>query len=231
MLQPPYPRVRFLVSFSSFPFLYFLSHLLFISYFHVPRPSEPACSGTPMSLDKVRSLLRHLPSPLRFRGQNLNPDRGTVLTWIISRLYSSFMGFAVHDNSLMKFRCRICYKEYPYSGGVTTVKRHMSSRIHMTRLNAHRYYMGLDLVDAANKEHTISSSVAKSDLVPMLTGMPALPLEPFVVLEFLDVSLFPPSEVTLLLSQHCVVLSRIMFTGQCCQGLFFPRGVIHLILR
>ncbi len=148
-----------------------------------------------MSLDKVPSLLRHLPSPLRFRGQNLNPDRCTVITWINSRLYSSFMGFAVHDKSLMKFRCRICYKEYPYSGGVTSVKCHMSSRLHMTRLNAHRYYMGLDLVDASNKEHTISSSVAEKDLVPLLVGVPALPLDPFVILEDLDVSLFPPSEV------------------------------------
>ena len=148
-----------------------------------------------MSLDKVRSFLRRLPSPLRFRGKNLKADRGTVITWIISRLYSSFMGFAVHDKSLMNFRCRICYKEYPYSGGLTSVKRHMSASLHMTRLNAHRYYMGLDLVDASNKEHTISSSVATNDLIPMLSGMFALPLEPFVVLEDLDVSFFPPSEV------------------------------------
>ena len=55
--------------------------------------------------------------------------------------------------------------------------------------------MGLHLVDASNQEHTISSSVAENDLVPVLVGMPALPLEPFVVLEDLDISLFPPSEV------------------------------------
>ncbi len=108
----------------------------------------------------------------------------------------------------------------------------MSSRIHMIRLNAHRYYMGLDLVDASNKEHTISSSVAENDLVHMLAGMPALPLEPFVVLEDLDVSLFPPSEVIFSpLFEHRVMLSSVMFTGQCRQGLFFSCGVIHLILR
>ncbi len=148
-----------------------------------------------MSLSRVRSLIRRLPSPMRFRGTNLNPDRGTVLNWIISRLYSSFMGFSVHDNGLMKFRCRICYREYHYSGGVTSVKRHMSSKFHMSRLNAHRYYMGLGLLDSSNQEHVITSKVAKKELIPMLSGVPALPLEPFVVLDGLDDELIPPSEV------------------------------------
>ncbi len=148
-----------------------------------------------MSLDRVRSLIRHLPLPMRYRGSNLNPDRGTVVNWIISRLYSSFMGFSTHDNGLMKFRWRICYHEYHYSGGVTSVKRHMSSKFHMTRLNAHRYYMGLDLVDSSNKEHLVTSVVAERDLIPMLVGSPALPLEPFVVNDGLDDELLPASEV------------------------------------
>ena len=107
------------------------------------------------------------------------------------------MGFSVHANSLMKFRCRICYREYPYSGGVTTVKRHMSSNLHLSRLNAHRFFMGLDLVDSGNASHSITSSVAETDLIPMLAGVPALPLEPFVVLDGLDKEFFPPSEVRL----------------------------------
>ena len=150
-----------------------------------------------MSLSRVRSFIRQLPSPLRFRGSNLNHDRGTVVNWILSHQYSSFMGFSVHTNSLMKFRCRICYREYPYSGGVTTVKRHMSSKLHMSRLNAHRFFMGLDLVDASNTPHPITSLVAETDLVPMLAGIPALPLEPFVVLDGLDKDSFPPPGVRL----------------------------------
>ncbi len=84
---------------------------------------------------------------------------------------------------------------YSNSGGVTSVKRHMSSEFHMTRLNAHRYYMGLDLVDSSNKEHLVTSVVAERDLIPMLAGSPALPLEPFVVIDGLDDELLPTSEV------------------------------------
>ncbi len=160
-----------------------------------PRPSPPIPSGTPMSLSRVRSLIRNLPSPMRFRMANLNPDRGTVVNWIISRLFSSFMGFSVHDNSLMKVRCRFFYREYHYPGGVTSVKLHMSSKFHMSRLNAHRYYMGLGLLDSSNQEHSGTGRIAKKDIIPMLSGVPALPLEPFVVLDGLDDELIPPPEV------------------------------------
>ena len=75
------------------------------------------------------------------------------------------------------------------------MKRHMSSKLHISRLNAHRYYMGLDLVDSSIVTHAVTSSVAEEDLIPMLAGVPALPLEPFLVLDGLDKELFPPSEV------------------------------------
>ncbi len=143
-------------------------------------------------------MIRRLPSALRFRGKNLNADRGTVVNWIASKRYSSFIGFSVHDNSLMKFRCRMCYKEYPYSGGINTVKRHMASKTHLYRMNADRVYMGLDLVDSNNTEHSYTSRVSVRDLLSMLSGVPALPMEPFVVLEGLPTDLFPPSEVMLI---------------------------------
>ncbi len=73
----------------------------------------------------------------------------------------------------------------------------MSSNLHLSRLNAHRFFMGLDLVDSGNASHSITSSVAETDLIPMLAGVPALPLEPFVVLDGLDKEFFPPSEVRL----------------------------------
>ncbi len=57
--------------------------------------------------------------------------------------------------------------------------------------------MGLDLLDSSNVPHSVTSSVAETDLIPMLAGVPALPLEPFVVLDGLDKELFPPSEVRL----------------------------------
>ncbi len=154
--------------------------------------------GPLLTLRQTKSMIRRLPTALRFKGKNLNPDRGTVVNSIASKRYSSFMGFSVHDNSLMKFRCRACYKEYPYSGGITTVKRHMSSRAHMSRMNSYRVYMGLDLVDPSNVEHPYTSSTSVNELLPMLTGVPALPLEPFVVLDDLPRDLFPPSEVLLL---------------------------------
>ena len=55
--------------------------------------------------------------------------------------------------------------------------------------------MGLGLLDESNHEHSITSKVAKKNLVPMLAGVPALPLEPFVVLDGLEDALIPPSEV------------------------------------
>ena len=145
-------------------------------------------------------MIGQLPSALRFRGKNLNPDRGTVVNWIASKRYSSFIGFSVHDNSLMKLRCGMCYKEYPYSGGITTLKRHMASKTHLCRMNAHLVYMGLDLVDASNTEHSYTSRVSVRDLLPMLSGVPALPMEPFVVLDGLQTYLFPPFEVVLFIT-------------------------------
>ena len=53
---------------------------------------------------------------LRFRGKNPNPDQVTVINRIASKYYFSIIGFSIHDISLMKFRCRACYKEHPYSG-------------------------------------------------------------------------------------------------------------------
>ncbi len=73
------------------------------------------------------------------------------------------------------------------------MKRHMASKTHLCRMNAHRVYMGLDLVDSNNTEHTYTSRISVRDLLPMLSGVPALPMEPFVVLDGVD--LFPPSEV------------------------------------
>ncbi len=57
--------------------------------------------------------------------------------------------------------------------------------------------MGLDLVDSANVAHPYTSSVAINELLPMLSGVPALPLELLVVLDDLPKDLFPPSEVSL----------------------------------
>ncbi len=71
----------------------------------------------------------------------------------------------------------------------------MSSKFHMSRLNAHRHYMGLGQLDSSNQEHAVTSKIAKKELIPMLSGVPALPLEPFVVLDSLDDELIPPSEV------------------------------------
>ena len=153
-----------------------------------------------LTLRQTKSMIRRLPSALGFRGKNLKPDRGTVVNWIAAKRYSSFIGFSVHDNSLMKFRCRMCYKEYPYSGGITTVKRHMASKTHLCRMNAHRVYMGLDLVDANNAEHSYTSRVSVRGLLPMLSGVPALAMEPFVVLDGLPTYLFPPSEVVFVIT-------------------------------
>ncbi len=75
------------------------------------------------------------------------------------------------------------------------MKRHMSSKLHKSRLNAHRYFMGLDLVYSGNVTHAVTSSVAETELIPILAGVPAVPLEPFVVLDGLDKEFYPPSEV------------------------------------
>ena len=181
-------------------------------------------------------MIRRIPSALRFRGKNLNPDRGTVVNWITSKHYSSFIGFSVHDNSLMKFRCRICYKEYPYSGGITTVKRHMASKTHLCRMNVHRVYMGLDLVDASNTEHSYTTRVSVRDLLPKLSGVPALPMEPFVVLDGLPTDLFPPSEVMLIYHfprrLRCISIIRVFFCiiVRRREKLFFPLGGFHGLL-
>ncbi len=81
----------------------------------------------------------------------------------------------------------------------------------MSRLNAHRFYMGLGLVDSVNKEHSVSSSFSEENLLPMLVGMPALALEPFVLLEGLDSTLFPPSEVRFSISFSLSVSLKHLF--------------------
>ncbi len=71
----------------------------------------------------------------------------------------------------------------------------MSSKRHMSRINAYRVYMGLKLLDDKNKEHSFGGDFAITHLVDMLVGVPALPLEPFVVVGGLSPEMFPPSEV------------------------------------
>ena len=197
----PETRVRASASFDQCEFLGPLSCMcwliLLIVFFRISGPSD---KGPLLTLRQTKSMIRKLPSSLRFRGKNLNPDRGTVMNLIASKRYSSFIGFSVHDNSLMNFRCRACYKEYPYSGGIATVKRHMAYKSLMCRMNSYRLYMGLDLVDSSNVEHSYISRVAVRDLLPILSGVPALPLELFAVLDDLPKDLFPPSEVMYIVS-------------------------------
>ena len=128
----------------------------------------------------------------------MNPDQGTVVQWLASRKYSSFMGFSVHRNCFARFRCRISYREYPFSGGLTTVKRHMASKRHLSRINAYRIYMGLKLLDEKIKEHSFGAEHVGARLMEMLLGVPALPLEPFVVVGGLSPDLYAASEVHLL---------------------------------
>ncbi len=71
----------------------------------------------------------------------------------------------------------------------------MSSKRHMSKINAYRVYMGLKLLDDKNKEHSIGGDFAITRLVDMLVGVPALPLEPFVVVGGPSPEMFPPSEV------------------------------------
>ncbi len=144
-----------------------------------------------LSLSQTRSLLCRLPDSMRFRKDNVNPDRGTVVQWVASKKYSSFMGFSVHPNCFARFRCRMCYKEYLYSGGLTSVRRHMASKRHLSRINASRIFMGLKLLDEKNKEHSFGGEHVGSHLMEMLVGVPALPLEPFVVVSGLSPELFP----------------------------------------
>ena len=125
----------------------------------------------------------------------MNPDRGTIVQWLASKKYSSFMGFSVHRNSFAGFRCRICYREYPYSGGLTTVKRQMASKRHLSRINAYRIYMGHKLLDEKNREHSFGEEHVGAHLMEMLVGVPALPLKPFVVVGGLSPDLFPSPEV------------------------------------
>ncbi len=89
----------------------------------------------------------------------------------------------------------MCYKEYPYSGGLTSVKRHMASKRHLSRINAYRVYMGLRLLDDKNKEHAFGGDYANNHLMDILVGVPALPLEPFGVVGGISQEFFPPSEV------------------------------------
>ena len=83
---------------------------------------------------------------------------------------------------------------FSYSGSRSTWNRHISSEKHMTRLNAYNKFMGFELVDAKNEKHPYGSAESKS-LDDTLKLIPALPVEPFVVLPGLPESLFPPSEV------------------------------------
>ncbi len=56
--------------------------------------------------------------------------------------------------------------------------------------------MGLKLLDDKNKEHSFGGDYAIAILVEMLVGVPALPLEPFVVVAGLSPKIFLPSEVS-----------------------------------
>ena len=55
--------------------------------------------------------------------------------------------------------------------------------------------MGLKLLDDKNREDSFGGEYANTHLVEMLVGVPALPLEPFVVVGGLSPDTFPPSEV------------------------------------
>ncbi len=72
----------------------------------------------------------------------------------------------------------------------------MSSKRHMSRINAYSVYIGLKLLDDKNKVHSFGGDFALTHLVDRLVGVPALPLEPFVVVEGLSPEIFPPSEVS-----------------------------------
>ncbi len=139
------------------------------------------------------------PKPFRFRGNNVSADRLTAFVWIASRQYEAFIGFVLSAGNLTKVCCRACWSNFSYSGGRSTWNRHISSEKHMTRLNAYNKFMGFEIVDAKNEKHSYGSAESKS-LDEMLKLIPALPVEPFVVLPGLTESLFPPSEVFLLFS-------------------------------
>ncbi len=55
--------------------------------------------------------------------------------------------------------------------------------------------MGLKLLDEKNREHSFGGEHVGAHLMEMLVGVPALPLEPFVVVGGLSPDFFPSSEV------------------------------------
>ncbi len=70
----------------------------------------------------------------------------------------------------------------------------MSSEKHITRINAYNKFLRFELVDEKNERHPYGSDRSK-ELNDMLKLVPALPVEPFVVLPGLPTNRFPPSEV------------------------------------
>ncbi len=165
-------------------------------------PSNPL-SGTdvtPKTEKETKSWLRKLcPRPFRFRGNNVSPDRLTAFVWIASRQYEAFIGFALSAGNLTKVRCRVCWADFSYSGGRSNWNKHVSSEKHITRINAYNKFMGFELVDEKNERHPYGSDRSK-ELNDMLKLVPALPVEPFVVLPGLPTNLFPPSEVNVFIS-------------------------------
>ena len=55
--------------------------------------------------------------------------------------------------------------------------------------------MGLRLLDDKNKEHAFGGDYTNNHLMDILVGVPALLLEPFVVVGGISQEFFPPSEV------------------------------------
>ena len=155
---------------------------------------------TPKCEKETKSWLRKLcPRPFRFRGSNVSPDRLTAFVWIASRQYEALIGFALSAGSLTKVRCRVCWTDFSYSGGKSTWNKHVSTEKHVTRMNAYNQFMGFELVDGRNEKHPYGSDKSP-ELNENLKLVPALPVEPFVVLLGLPTALFPPSEVTILIT-------------------------------
>ncbi len=159
-----------------------------------------ATDGHPRTEKETKAWLKRLcPKHCRFRGNNVSADRLIAFVCIASRQYEAFIGFALSAGSLTKVCCRVCWADFSYSGGRSTWNRHISSEKHITRINAFYKFMGFELVDAQIEKHPYGSTKSQS-LNDMLKLIPALPVEPFVVLPGLPENMFPPSEVCFLVS-------------------------------
>ena len=90
-----------------------------------------------------------------------------------------------------------------------------------------------DFLSVPLKHRSLRGHFAKSNSVENLVGVPALPLEPFLVVEGLSPETFPPSEVCL----HYIPCSfssafiSCVILVYCSPRIFFEGGDRHIILR